>query len=147
MVNDQLKAIERIAIDTVPDHEWQKIFVTASAVETYKEFDAQYIKTGQDEATSFDIYDLDYVNDDLDNNDVMEFIQKLRDDIYKDKPNRGAFYSVKVEISKDKDPILWVDYDSKPTFEGDVPDKYFIKDLKIYPREPKYIPEWLSAIL
>ena len=147
MIENHLLDIKRIAIDTVPNKEWLKISVTALMVDTYLEFDSQYVLSDNNQWTTFDIFDLEYVNENVDKNDVTEVLQKLRTDIYQKNPSRGAFYSVRVEINKDTASILYVDYDNKPTFEGDVPDDWFVKDLRLYPRDAKYIPEWLSAML
>lgn len=146
-MNAHIQEIIRIIQDTIPLNNWSKIRFTASVVNSIVDFNAYYTISVTDSWTEFDIFDLDYVNQNSETNNALNYVLSFREEDYKQNPSRGAFYSLTLDIDRDNPYKLHIDYKNKPTFSIMTPDSFFMEDIRLFPRTKSNIPDWLQALL
>ena len=134
--------IHRIATTLVPDKEWYMLHIEGCIVGSITEIKSWFTLLGSENKTSFDSFDLAYVNDDVDNNQIGGFVEKLREATY--EPTMGAWYTVSVDFYKfGSPPVVHYNYYDMPAFSQSIPVKFFQKDLKVYPRSAA-LPDWMT---
>nr|GFD13731.1 hypothetical protein [Tanacetum cinerariifolium] len=138
-----LAQILRIATDLVPDKAWSTLHLECAIVEAVTEVKSWYTVAGSAERIEYDTFDLDYVNEDADANDIGLFVAQLRD-LTADTV-KGAWYTVSIEFHRNSPrPTIHYNYYDKPAFGHPLPLALYKKDLKVYPRATQHIPDWLA---
>ncbi|RZJ56892.1 MAG: hypothetical protein EOO55_04435 [Hymenobacter sp.] len=140
---DCLAQIFRIATALLPDKAWNTLYLECSIVEAITEVKSWYTVAGSAERIEYDTFDLDYINEDADNNDMGLFIAQLRD-LTADAV-KGAWYTAIIEFHRNSPkPTIQYNYHDKPFFSQSLPLALYKKDLKVYPRASQHVPEWLA---
>jgi hypothetical protein len=56
--------------------------------------------------------------------------------------DRGAWFSLRLEIDEAGKYAASFDYDSKPTFDFEVSEESLLADLREFPRAEQFYPSW-----
>lgn len=84
-----------------------------------------------------------YIKDDDIEEGVIDSIEHLRRSMATQNADRGAWFTMKLDIDRDGRFSAAFDYDSKPNFDFDVSRESLLADLAEFPRSPEFYPEWL----
>lgn len=131
-----IQEIGQIISDSCPVDNYKKIEVECKILTTYTELDAFYYDKKTNKKSSFLIEE-----------DISDKFIELRKKMYKEQPEKGAWYTIIYTIDENDDFSVKYEYDNKPLFEFDSEDEEYIMDFKEFPRERKYVPAWLNEIL
>lgn len=136
-----LEQIFRVAAELVPEKDWNAIYIEGYIVESITEVKSWYIGKKTETKIEYDTFDLDYINEDNENNDIGNFIIKLRELTY--HPYKGAWYTITIDFVQNVKPLVTYNYLDAPAFDEPLPLSMYKKDLKIFPRPTESIPSWL----
>lgn len=141
-IDSCLAQILRIGTAMVPEKNWYSIYIECHVVESITEVKSWYTIHKEGYRIEYDTFDLDYINEDANNNEIGQFVAQMRD--LTANPIRGAWYMISIEFYRNGlPPIIQYNYHDKPIFSIPVPLALYKKDLKVYPRAPQHIPDWL----
>lgn len=136
-----LEQILRIATTLVPEKNWSSIHIEGYIVESITEVKSWYVSQKSETRIEFENFDLEYINEDNENNDIGNFVAKLRELTY--HPHKGAWYTISIDFSQNTKPLVAYNYLDAPAFEEPLPVSIYKKDLKVFPRPTEAIPGWL----
>lgn len=120
------------AIEKTPSENWEKISINICAIRKFIEVKAFYKEEGN--FISF-------------GSDVAFEALKLREEMYRVAPEKGAWFSAFFTIQNDGQFHTHFEYDEKPKFDVEPVKAKYIDDLKIFPRQEHLIPQWLKDIV
>jgi hypothetical protein len=132
-----LQEICRKIINNIPSPTWENASLNIYALNKMLSFVSLYEEKGV--FTSFDPEE--------NGDDITLLIKKLREEMYKLAPNKGAWYTAYITILKSGQYQTNFDYDSKPEFKYEPSKDKFIDDSIAFPREENFIPNWLKEII
>ncbi|KQB99547.1 hypothetical protein [Pedobacter sp. Hv1] len=141
-IQELIEKIGQSTIYNIPVNNWDKVVVEFVGLSTYNELVANYF-VNEVKGRSFDpnypgTPPLERVH--------RKFV-KLRQKMYALAPEKGAWYSVRMEINADGDFTLNYNYDERPDFEIEPDQVEYRIDLEKFPREKSLVPSWLTAIV
>ncbi|RNL55850.1 immunity protein YezG family protein [Pedobacter jejuensis] len=142
IINNLVEEIAQTVFDNVPVDNWNKVIVQTSILSTYVELTATYY-INDVKGKSFDP---NYENAPEEKTVDYLFI-KLREEMYKLSPNKGAWYNVELVISEDGDFEINYDYDNKPNFEMEPDKEEYVIDNQEFPRDEASTPSWLTPLI
>ncbi|MCX2429262.1 MULTISPECIES: immunity protein YezG family protein [unclassified Pedobacter] len=137
ITNNLINEIIQISNSNIPSDDWDNFTLNIYAINKMISVKSFYEKNG--EIISFDPEE--------NGEDVTLKIKKLREELYKLSPNKGAWYTCIITVTSDGKFNIDFDYDEKPEFKYDPSPDKFIDDLKVFPRDKDLVPEWLNDIL
>lgn len=138
-----LANILRIATALVPQPNWYTLHVEGYIVGSLTEVKTWYTLPGAETRFEYDAFDLDYINEDSDNNEIGNFVEQIRELTY--DPARGAWYTVVLDFYRHgPQPSMRYNYYDQPNFSRSVPLTFYQKDLKVFPRPDLTLPDWLK---
>ncbi|MBB4601811.1 hypothetical protein HNQ93_002620 [Hymenobacter luteus] len=140
-INFCLEQIFRITKALAPENNWSSIYIEGYIVGSITEVKSWYVLQNTETRIEFETFDLDYINEDTKNNNIGNFIEKLRELTY--HPNKGAWYTISIEYTQNNKPLTAYNYSDIPAFEEPLPLAIYKKDLKLFPRPTEAIPSWL----
>ncbi|MFE3956882.1 hypothetical protein ACFXPS_22170 [Nocardia sp. NPDC059091] len=76
---------------------------------------------------------------------VGRALQELRSEMY--EPGRGTWFSLRYTVDPPMEYRVLFNYDDDPNWWPPLPAKAWASDLQTYPRNPEYVPGWLTAKL
>ncbi|UZR99398.1 immunity protein YezG family protein [Chondrinema litorale] len=122
-------------VKSVPTPNWDKIEVISEIITLTSQTSSVY-------------FNGDSVIDFLGGNtNLIDKLKRLRAEMYKLSPNKGAWYTIKIIIFSSGDFDISYDYDNKPDFNYQPNDELYRLDFKEFPRDENSTPEWLKEIL
>ena len=140
---DCLTNILRIATALVPKSDWHTLHVEGCIVGSLTEVRTWYTLPGVETRVEYDTFDLNYINEDSDNNEIGNFVEQIRELTY--DPIRGAWYTVLLDFDRrGPQPNMHFNYYDQPNFSSPVPLTLYSKDLKVFPRPVQTLPDWLK---
>ncbi|MBB5954981.1 hypothetical protein FHS29_001551 [Saccharothrix tamanrassetensis] len=71
--------------------------------------------------------------------------QEMRQVLY--QPGRGAWFSCRCVVNAPVRIDITYNFDHDPQFSPPVPAADFARDLKVFPRDEAFVPDWLRAKL
>ncbi|HEY3004574.1 MAG TPA: hypothetical protein VGJ44_19660 [Kribbellaceae bacterium] len=128
---ESIDAIARALIDALPEG-WRSVTSVYRATAPYAELDATY--AGADGTVA----QVDPLPEGLE-----EYFEALRLQMY--QPGKGAWLTASVTITSEGRFSTDFDYDSEPAWSIDVDPATYAADLAEFPREPRYLPDWMRA--
>ena len=134
-VEEGLNEITSSVIENIPSTTWENASLSICALNKMISIKSFYEDNGN--FISFDPED--------NGTDVTLKIKKLREEMYKTAPDKGAWFSAMVTIMKDGKYKSFFDYDSEPEFKYVPSTDKFVDDLKTFPRMEGLIPDWLKV--
>lgn len=138
-----LANILRIATALVPEPNWNTLHIEGYIVGSITEVKSWYTIPGTDTRMEYNTFDLDYINEDSDNNEIGNFVEQLRELTY--EPARGAWYTVAIDFYRNGlQPSVRYNYHDRPAFSNPVPLTHYKQDLKVFPRPTQTLPDWLQ---
>lgn len=138
-----LANILRIATALVPKSNWHTLHIDGYIVGSITEVKSWYTLSALETRIEYNTFDLDYINEDSDNNEIGNFVEQIRELTY--DPARGAWYSVSIDFySSGIQPSVRYNYYDQPNFSTPVPLTLYKKDLKVFPQPAQTLPEWLK---
>ena len=137
-----LTNILRIATTLAPKSNWHTLHIDGYIVGSITEVKSWYTLPSSETRIEYNTFDLDYINEDSDNNEIGNFVEQLRELTY--DPARGAWYTVAIDFYRSEiQPSVRYNYYDQPDFSSPVPLTLYKKDLKVFPRPAQALPEWL----
>jgi hypothetical protein len=121
----------------IPSQAWKNFSINVCALNKMISMKAIYEEEG-----SFISFDPEANGDDF----MMDF-KAIRELMYKQSPNNGAWYTAYFTMTKNHQLNASFDYDHKPNFKYEPDTEKFIDDLAVFPREERLIPAWLKEII
>lgn len=120
------------AIGEVSSEYWENISINICAIRKFIEVKAFYEEEGN--FISF-------------GSDVAFEALKLREEMYRLSPEKGAWFSAFFTIQSNGQFHTHFEYDEKPEFDVEPSKEKYIDDLKTFPREEHLVPQWLKDIV
>lgn len=137
-----LAHVLRIATDLVPDKQWDMLHIEGYIVGSITEVKSWYTVTSAGARIEFDTFDLEYINEGSDDNEIGTFVEQMRELTY--DPARGAWYTVFIDFYRNGlQPSVRYNYYDLPDFSRPMPLTLYKKDLKVFPRPDQTLPDWL----
>jgi hypothetical protein len=84
-----------------------------------------------------------YIEDDELEDRVIDEVENLRRQMATRSGDRGAWFTMTIDVSSDGKYSAQFDYESKPKFDFEVSRESLLADLKEFPRSTEFYPEWL----
>ena len=138
-----LTNILRIATALVPESNWRTLYLEGYIVGSITEVKSWYTTTDTGSRIEYDTFNLEYINEDSNNNEIGNFVEQMRELTY--DPVRGAWYTVAIEFyHNNSQPIVRYNYYDLPKFDVAVPFALYKKDLNVFPRPVHLMPDWLK---
>ncbi|WP_172916164.1 hypothetical protein [Capnocytophaga canimorsus] len=131
-IEKHLTELCKKAIGEVSSEYWENISINITAIRKFVEVKAFYEEKGN--FISF-------------GSDVAFEALKLREEMYKLSPEKGAWFSVFLTIESNGQFHTHFEYDEKPKFDIEPSKEKYIDDLKTFPREEHLISQWLKDII
>ncbi len=79
---------------------------------------------------------------------IDTFIKKIKNEMYENKKEEGGFYELKMKLNRNGDFVKEFNYDVRgKILQENFQDYNFVDDFQLYPRNPRFIPDWLKIIL
>lgn len=79
---------------------------------------------------------------------IDKFVNDIKDEMYKSKKEEGGFYELKMKLNKNGDFVKEFNYDVRgKILQENFQDYNFVDDFQLYPRNHRFIPDWLKIIL
>lgn len=141
-IQELIEKIGQSTIYNVPVNNWDKVVVEFAGLSTYNEIVADYFINNV-KGKSFNP---NYPDTPPVERAHRKFVQ-LRQKMYALAPEKGAWYSARMEINADGDFTMDYNYDEKPNFEIQPDPVEYRIDLEKFPREKSSVPNWLTAII
>jgi hypothetical protein len=63
------------------------------------------------------------------------------------QPGKGTWFTLRYIVEHSGEYRVSFDYDSEPEFDATVADTNYARDLARFPRDPAYLPAWLTEKL
>lgn len=136
-IESTLNKIIASAIDNIPSPEWENFSINICALNKMVAMEAFYEEKGK--FISF--------NPEANGEDIMMKFRVLREMMYKENPDKGAWYSAYFTITNGYNLQASFDYDDKPEFEYEPSKEKFIDDINVFPRKKELVPDWLEDII
>lgn len=131
-----IEAIAR-AFSSAAPHGWTRIRVEVPSITEVTGFTA--VATMEDGASeSF------YIADDKTEEDALDKIESLRRTMAEQNGDRGAWFTMTLDIDAAGEFSASFDYDNKPQFDFEVSEESIRDDLQVFPRSPEFYPEWIK---
>ncbi|GAB4002291.1 hypothetical protein GCM10028807_60640 [Spirosoma daeguense] len=141
-MNELIQKVASCLLNDIEDISWDKLSYKAVYVTTFYTEEGQYFKNGVEK--SFSITD----EDDGDPSSApMTYVKQLREAMYRQNPNKGAWYMLILEIKSDGKFNIDFDYDNKPDFGIEIEEKRYFWDWQKFPRDKESTPTWLQKII
>ncbi|MCX2495269.1 DUF600 family protein [Pedobacter sp. PF22-3] len=135
--NNLINQIIQISNSNISSDNWDSFTINIFAINKMISIKAFYEENGQ--IVSFD--------PEANGEDITLKVKKLREEMYKLSPDKGAWYSSIISVNGDGKFNINFDYDEKPEFKYEPSPDKFIDDLNTFPREKGLIPDWLNNII
>lgn len=129
-----------IAYTSVDVNNWEKIRLEFKVISMFAELEAVYFQNNRE--ISFDP-EAAAKNDE----DVSKFLLKLRRHMYELNPEKGAWYTMVIEIDSSGKFKINYDYKTKPDFTYEPSKEKYISEVKEFPRSDEMTPQWLKDIV
>ncbi|TCO26114.1 hypothetical protein EV652_1075 [Kribbella steppae] len=126
---DSIDAIARALTSGLPAN-WSEVTATYRATAPYAELDAEVI------GPSGESGQVDPLPEGLES-----YFETLRLQMY--QPGKGAWLTARVTITPEGRFSTDFDYETEPAWSIPVNVEIYVADLAEFPREDKYIPDWL----
>jgi hypothetical protein len=79
---------------------------------------------------------------------IDTFVRNIKNEMYENKKEEGGFYELKMKLNKNGDFVKEFNYDVRGKILQENFQGYnFVDDFQLYPRDHRFIPEWLKIIL
>jgi hypothetical protein len=141
-IDDLIKKIGQCIVGSIPINlDWDFVKYSTSILITYSESQGFVTKNGNEKSISVKFKD--------ENGKAIHpnFVWQLREAMYETAPNKGAWYSMDMQINKNGKFDIKFDYNNKPNFSIPIEELDFIRDYEKFPRQGEIIPDWLNKIL
>ncbi|MFN8356710.1 MAG: DUF600 family protein [Spirosomataceae bacterium] len=141
-INELIEKMAFTMIDTSLPDDWTHVSAIYFSVVRYSRLGIYYYQLDNNEGNLY------YPGDELPYSQrPFSLFTNLRQEMAKINEGKGAWYIAKMEIQKNGKFNIQFDYDNKPDLSFEIPDEVFIEDFEQFPRDEKYIPDWLREIL
>jgi hypothetical protein len=142
-INEFFQKVGRMAVASVPSDDWTSIKLIERCISSYVEFNVSFFGTWGDEPKQTGMKDKHLQAGKRTHNTIKD----LRQLMYNQDPQLGAWYTCVMTLSKNNDFDLKFDYENKPDWDHQPQDEAYAHDFKEFPRNAETIPEWLKPIL
>ena len=142
-INELIDKIASITVKSIPNYyNWEKVEFSIKILISYSENNTKFIQ-GVDQKGTLGRCENDK-GEKIYSGDIAWLLRERMYDLAKEK---GAWYSMIMEITSNGSFTVNFDYDTKPKFSIPIEDIDFIKDFQKFPRLQEFIPDWLNKIL
>jgi hypothetical protein len=143
LILDKLNEMVKLSFDLMSEtgKEWKKIEInTCIIIKMITSLIFYFDKNN--EKIEVDGYKYDF-------HSINSILNKIKDEMYKQLPNEGAWIMCNITINKDKSYSISFDYDNIENFQGTAQNPaYLIHEFNsYYPRSKEFTPEWWQKIL
>lgn len=142
MTEDVQVLIEKMAADillsTPDDFPWERIEFANGVVGENSQAECYTVFEGTETFLLLDFSSSEYR--------LLDLPFELREAMYKQAPEKGAWYTMKMTITKDGKFSVSFDYENQPAFYS-LEDADYIEDHQNFPCDEKFVPAWLREIL
>jgi hypothetical protein len=142
-INELIERIGYVLVESVPENDWTRIYFLLNSISSYGQAKATYFRGDGSSQT----YAARVRNKNGRSDHASDLARKLRDEMYKHAPDKGAWFIMKMVITSDRDFKAHFDYYAKPDFSIQIDDVDYVRDYQAYPRSKEIMPPWLFEIL
>lgn len=78
---------------------------------------------------------------------LIERMQELRERMYDEAPDRGAWLSARFTLRRGAEPEASFNYDDDPKWSPELHPMMFVRDLEAFPRAEEHVSPWLREVV
>lgn len=137
--NELITQIAQSAFNAIPVDSWSYCTVEVKILNKLIELDASYFNLANKQQS----FDPEQEN----GPDLSLLFKELRELTYAHSPNKGAWYHAALQGDSNGEFTIQYQYEKKPDFTYEPDKSKYIDDLKKFPREDSFVPQWLKEIV
>lgn len=127
-MNDLITQMAQCVVNDAGDRDWDSLTYNLVCVTTFSKEKGRYKYNGAEKSFS-----LTHEDDGQPERAPITYALQLRQAMYDETPDKGAWYTLNLTIGRDGKFKLDVDYDNKPNFNIEIEEERYVWDTEKYP--------------